>query len=132
MSFLKPNQSQCLVLLRFHYFSFARSLVVDATKVEDAVDDDAVQFPFIRLVELFGIGSHSVQADKEVARNAVPFGLVEGDDIRVIIMLQVLTVYFQYLLVRAEDIGYFAHFLSVTCSHLFYPLSSFAFLNGGH
>ena len=103
---------ECLVLGGFHDFALARTLVVDAAQVQDAMDDDAVQLGVIRGIELFGIGAHRVEADKQVARNAVSFGIVEGDDVGVIIVLQVLAVHLQYLLIGAEDVGYFGRRLS--------------------
>ena len=61
--------------------------------MQDAVDDDPVQLPFIRLFELLGISAYGVEADEEVARDSVPFGIVEGDDVGVIVMLQVLAAW---------------------------------------
>ena len=82
--------------------------VIDSAKVEDAVDDDPVQFTFVVVIgELFRIGAYGIEADEEVTAKAVAFTVVESDDICVIIVLQILAVHFEYLLVRAEDIGYF-------------------------
>ena len=96
------------------------------------MDDDPMQLPFIRLFELLGIGSYGVEADEEVARYSVPFGIVEGDDVGVIVMLQVLAVHFQYLLVGAEYVSHFAHLLALGGSHLFHPFGGFAFLDWRH
>ncbi len=76
--------------------------------MQDAVDDDPVQFPFIVIAgKLFGIGTYRIEADKEIAAQAVAFAIVKSDDVRVIIVLKILAVYFENFLVRTEDIGYF-------------------------
>ena len=63
-------------------------------KVEDAVDDDTVQFTFVVVIgELFRIGAYGIEADEEVTAKAVAFTVVESDDICVIIVLQILSVY---------------------------------------
>ena len=96
------------------------------------MDDDTMQFSFISLVELFGIGTYGIEADEEVARDTISFGVVEGNDVGVIVMLQILAVHFQNLLIGAENIGYFADFLAIAGSHLFHPLGGFAFLDLRH
>lgn len=67
-----------------------------------AVYDYAVKFRLIRCIELFGVGAYRVQADEQIARQFLAFAVVECNDVRVIIMLQILAVYFQNLLVRAK------------------------------
>jgi len=91
-----------------------------------------MQFPFVRLLELLGIGTHGIEADEEVATDAVSLGVVEGDDVGVIVMLQVLAVYFQYLLIGAKDIGHFAHLLAVGGGYLFHPFGGFSLLDWRH
>src|SRR3712207_5978641 len=59
------SHGERFVLGGFHQLPFARSLVVDAAKVQDAVDDDAVQLVFVRCAELFGIGAYGVQRSEE-------------------------------------------------------------------
>ena len=55
--------------------------------MQDAVDDDPVQFPVvIASGELVGVGAHGVQADEEVSAQAVALTIVEGDDVRVVIV----------------------------------------------
>ena len=84
------------------------------------MDDDAVEFFFIGGGLLFGVGSDCVETDEEVARNGVfvthhffVFAIVEGDNVCIVVMLEILSVDFQYLFVVAEDVGYAAHFLAV-------------------
>lgn len=100
---------QGLVFGSLHDFAFAGTLVVDAAQVQDAVDDDAEKFCFIRGFKLHGVGPYGIQADEQVARQPFPFTVVEGDDICIIIVLQVLSVHLQNLFVRAEYVGNFAH-----------------------
>src|SRR3712207_9497624 len=74
------SHGERFVLGGFHQLPFARSLVVDATKVQDAVDDDAVQLVFVRCAELFGIGAYGVQADEQIARKTAALAIVECND----------------------------------------------------
>ena len=117
----------------FHDFPFSRSFVVNAAKVQDAVDDDAVQLPFVVIAgKLFGVGAYRIQADEEVAAQAVAFAVVESDDVRVVIVLKVLAVHFEDFLVRTEDVGYFADSLVVGGGNGFDPFRCFALLDCGH
>ena len=118
------QQVQCLVFGSFHYLAFARSLVVDAYKVQYAVDDDAVQFFVVGSALLLGVAEHGVKADDNVARYGVldahgfkVFSIVEGDDVGVVVVLQVLLVDFEYVFVITEHIAYVAYFLSVGCRY---------------
>ena len=54
-----------------------------------------------------------IEADKQVTRDLISFRIIEGDDIRVIIVLEILAVYLQDLLVRAEDVTDIACLLPV-------------------
>ena len=97
------------------------------------MDDDPVQFTFVVVIgELFRIGAYGIEADEEGTAMAVAFTVVESDDICVIIVFQILAVHFEYLLVRAEDVGYFTDSLSVSGGYGFYPFRSFTLLDGGH
>ena len=82
--------------------------------------------------KLFRIGAYGIEADEEVTAKAVAFTVVESDDICVIIVLQILAVHFEYLLVRAEDVGYFTDSFSVSGGYGFYPFRGFTLLDGWH
>ena len=129
MRLLILSHGERLVFGGFHDFPFSRSFVVNAAKVQDAVDDDAVQLPFVVIAgKLFGVGAYRIQADKEVAAQAVAFAVVESDDVRVVIVLKVLAVHFEDFLVRTEDVGYFADSLVVGGGNGFDPFRCFALL----
>jgi len=129
--FILSSHLQCLVLRGFHQFALAGPFVVDAAQVEYAVYDDAVQFVLVVLPELLGIGLDGVKADEEVSADAVALGVVEGDDVGVVVVLQVLAVHLQYALVVAEDVGHFAYALSVLGRYGLDPCVVLAFLDGG-
>ena len=58
-----------------------------------------MQFLLIGGFECFRIAFHRIQADENIAGNLVSACIIEGDDIGVIIMFQILAVHFQNLLV---------------------------------
>jgi len=95
------------------------------------VDDDTVQLALILLSELLGISAHGVETDEEVATDDFAFGVVEGNDVGVVIVLQILAVHFQNPFVVAEDVGYVAHTLPVLSRNGLDPCIVFAFLDGG-
>ena len=91
--------------------------------MEDAVDDGTVEFLVVGSVEGFGISLHRVETDKQVAGDLIAARIIERDDIRIIIMLEVLAVYFQNLLVGAEDVADIADLLTVCGGNFLYPVA---------
>ena len=83
------------------FFAF----VFYAAQVEDAVYDDAVQLVFEALSVFLGVAFDGVEADEYVAAYPVAFGVVEGDDVGVVVVLQVLPVDFQDAAVVAKDVA---------------------------
>ena len=126
------EQRKSFVFSCFHYFALARPLVVDAHKVQNAVYDDAVQLVVVSLAKLLGIGAHRVEADKQVAAQHIALAVVEGDDVGVIVVLEVLAVHLEYLFVVAEHVGHLAHALVVRCCHGAHPCGGFAVRYVGH
>ena len=104
------SHGEGLVFFCLHDFALARALVVDATKVQDAVDDDAVQLFVVRAAKLLGIAAHGVERDDDVAIDGVALIVVEGDDVGEIVVAQILAVDFEYLLVVDKEIAYLSHF----------------------
>ena len=104
------SHGEGLVFFCLHDFALARALVVDATKVQDAVDDDAVQLFVVRTAKLQGIAAHGVEGDDDVAIDGVALIVVEGDDVGEIVVAQILAVDFEYLLVVDKEIAYLSHF----------------------
>ena len=58
--FVLPH-GQRLIFGSLHDLSFSRTLVVDATKVKDAVDNHPMKLFIIRLAELVGISEDRVE-----------------------------------------------------------------------
>lgn len=122
---------QCFILVSLHDLAFSGAFVVDAAEVEDTVNDGTVELLIVGGVESFGISLYRVEADKQVSGDLVATGIVERDDIRIIIMLKVLAVYFQYLFIGAEDVADIADFLPVCSGNLFYPIADCSLLIAG-
>ena len=93
------------------------------------MDDGAVEFLVVRGVKLFGVGAYRVEADEEVARNLVAGRIVEGDDVRIIVMLEILAVHLENLLVRTEDVANIPCPFSVGCCHAANPVAHFGLVN---
>ena len=123
---------QGAILGGLHDLAFAGPLVVDADEVEDAVNDDAVELVVVVLAELPGIGAHGVEADEEVAAHNIALAIVEGDDVGVVVVPQVLAVDLKNLVIVAEDVGHVAHTLAVGAGHVAHPGRGLAMRDGGH
>lgn len=102
---------QCPVFGCFHNFALTRPFIVNAAQVKDTMDDCSVKFLIIRSLELFGVGFYSVQTDEKIAGKTITLTIIESNDIRVVIVLQILAIYLQYFFVRTENIRDFTDFL---------------------
>jgi len=73
--------------------------------VEESVNHDAVQFVLeLRSVQ-HGVLADRIYADEEVAREDVALAVVEGDDVREVIVLKIPHVHVKDIVVRTEDDG---------------------------
>ena len=107
------SHGQCLVLAGFHNLTFTLALVVDATQVKDAVYDHAMQFLLICGANLLAVASHGIQRDEKVTTYNILLSIVESDDVGVIVVLQVLTVYLKDLFIIAENVGNISNLLAI-------------------
>ena len=107
------EHGESLVLVILHDLALARALVVDATQVQDAVNDDTMQLVVVGLAELLGIGAHSIERDDNIAVNDIALIIVEGDAIGVLVMAQILVVDLENLPVVYKHVAHLAHFASV-------------------
>ena len=89
--------------------------------MEDAVDDCAVQFVVVSCPELLGVAPHCVETDEYVPGDYVALGIVESDDVSVIVVVEVLAIDLDNPVVRAEDVGYFACLLAISPGYTFDP-----------
>ena len=72
-----------------------------------------------------------INAYEQVAGKSVSFAIIKGDDVCVVVVTQILIVYFENLLIVNEKIAYFSDFLSVTGGHLANPVGGLSFLDVG-
>ena len=54
------QEFQRFIFCRFHDLALSRAFVVDATEVQDAVDDDAMELLVVGLMEELGIGADGI------------------------------------------------------------------------
>ena len=120
-----------LVLGGFHDFALTRSLVVDATEMEDAVDDDTVQFLVVGTTKLICVSEDRVEGDDDISVQGLSLGVVEGDDVGIIVMAQVLVVHFEDLVVVDEQIADFTDLFSIRLCHATDPVGRLALLDVG-
>ena len=96
-------------------------MVVYAAEVQDAVDDDTVQFLVEGSPKQFGIGAHGVQRNIRVANEHVSLAVVKADMVGVVVVAYELAVDAQYFLVVHKNIVYQINALAVGTGNIIYP-----------
>ena len=80
-------------------------MVIISDQVKQTMNHDAVQF-FLELRSIQdGVLADRIDADEEIARKDVPFAVVEGDDVREIVVLEITHVHVKDVVVRTENDG---------------------------
>ena len=90
------------------------------------MDDDTVQLVDERCAYLFGIGCNGVERYVNVAIHACARGIIKGDDVGIVVVLEKLLINSKDLLVVAEDIVEVAHRVAVLSCGALDPLLDFA------
>ena len=137
----RREEGQGMVFGGFHDFAFAGTFVVDAAEVEDAVNDDAVELlvvggaekgGIVRGDELLAVRQHGVEADEHIAAYHIGAAVVEGDDVRKIVMAKELVVDDKDVFVVAERVAQRAHALAIGGCHGGYPRLHLGLVNVRH
>ena len=90
------------------------------------MDDDTVQLVDERCAYLFGVGCNGVERYVNIAIHACARGIIKGDDIGIVVVLEKLLIDSKDLLVVAEDIVEVAHRVAVLSCGALDPLLNFA------
>ena len=125
------SHGQGFVFGGFHSCTLPGAFVIQAAEMQDAVNNHTVQLFVIGSSEQVGIGEDSVERDIQVAVQHLPFGIVEGDDVCVIVMAEKFVVHLEYLVVVHEQIADFTDFLAIRSCHLPDPVGGISLLDIG-
>ena len=90
------------------------------------MDDDTVQFVKERCACLLGVGGNRVERYIDVAIHACARGIIKGDDVGIVVVLEKLLIDGENLLIIAEDIVEVAHRVAILRSSALDPLFDFA------
>ena len=90
------------------------------------MDDDTVQLVKERCAYLFGIGGNRVKRYVNIAIHACARGIIKGDDVGIVVVLEKLLIDSEDLLVVAEDIVEVAYGVAILRSGALDPLLDFA------
>ena len=90
------------------------------------MDDDTVQFVEEWCAYLFGVGGNRVKRYVNIAIHACARGIIKGDDVGIVVVLEKLLIDGENLLVVAEDIVEVAHRVAVLSCGALDPLLDFA------
>ena len=102
------------------------------SKMQQAVDNDAMEFVKESGSYLLGIGRHSIKRNVYIAIHARTRAIIKGDDVGIVVVLEKLLIDGKDLLVVAEDIVEVAYRVAVLSCGTLDPLFDFADINGGH
>ena len=86
----------------------------------------------VGLAKLLGIGADRIQRNHDVAVNHIILIIIEGDDIGIVIMTQILVVHFENLLVIYKHIANLTHLAAMRGSYLTNPGTRITLLNLWH
>ena len=109
------------VLVGLHYLALSWSLVVDAAKVEYAMDDDAVKLIVVGFAKLLSVGTHGVEGNHNVTIDYIVFIVVESDDVSLIVVTEILAIDLEYLLVVYKHIAHLSNLAAMSRSHALDP-----------
>ena len=104
MLYNSPEQCECLIFVALHYLAFAGTFVIYSAQVQNAMYDHSLQLSVVFCSYSFGIGADRVEGYEHISPEHRPKTIVKSDDVCIIIVIQILAVYLQYLFVIAEDI----------------------------
>ena len=90
------------------------------------MDDDTVQFVKERCAYLLGVGCNGFERYVNVAIHACARGIIKGDDVGIVVVLEKLLIDGKDLLVVAEDIVEVAYRVAVLSCGALDPLLDFA------
>ena len=102
---IRRKHGQSLVLIGFHDLALTRPFVVDATEMQNAMNNDAMQLIIVGLAKLLSIAAHRVQRDDDVTIDYITLVIVKRDDVGVVVMAKLLVVDLKNLLVADKHIA---------------------------
>ena len=108
------------------------SLIRLTREMQQAVDNNTMQFVKERYTHLLGIGGNRVQRNINIAIHACARGIIKGDDVGIVVVLKELTIDRQNLLVVAEDIVELAYRVAILRCGALDPLLDLRKVNGRH
>ena len=96
------------------------------------MDDDTVKLIIIGFAKLLGIGTDGIERNHNIAIDDIILIVIEGDDIGIVIMPQILIINLENLLVIYKHIAYLSYLAAMRCSYLANPGTGVALLDLWH
>ena len=101
-------------------------------EMQQAVDNNTMQLVEKWHTHLLGIGGNCVQRNINIAIHACARGIIKGDDVGIVVVLEKLLIDGENLLISAEDIVEVAYGIAILSCGALDPLLDFAEVNGRH
>lgn len=90
--------------------------------MKNTMNDNTAKFPLVRLSYQFCIRSNGIKADKHISIDLFTTRIIKGNDVGEIIVLQILTIYFNNFFIVTENIVKRTNHAVVVSGYAFNPL----------
>ena len=124
--------AESIFLFGSHLGFGLRGFVRLTCEMQQAVDNDSMQFVKEWRAHLFGVGSYSVKRNINIAIHTRARGIIKGDDVGIVVVLKELAIDSDNLLIIAEDIVELAYRVAILRCGALDPLLDFRKVNGRH
>ena len=106
-------------------------MVIVTDQMKQAMDDDPVEFGFEGCAVKGGIVADGVDADEQIARQGIPFAIIKGNDVGIVLVPEITDVHVKDVRVGTKDHGQVADLPALYFRHLFQPAVGEPFLTEG-
>lgn len=100
----RDEKVESLVFFLTHDSSVGIGLIALTKEMKDAMDKDTAQFDIERHIERKGIVGHTFDTNHNIARDKIRGNIVEGDDVGIGVVAEVLLVDLEEVLVGTEEV----------------------------
>lgn len=89
------------------------------------MDNNAMEFCRLWYAIFFSIFGDAIGANQNISRNQIGLNIIEGNDVGIGIMFQVLLIDGKQMVIGTEKIAYISHFFILELDNLLNPLTNF-------
>ena len=118
--------------MKFHYFALTGSFVINATQVQHAMNDDAVQFVLLDGMNEESVRGDSIERNHHVARDALPRAVIKRDNVGIVIMVEETAIGVEDIFIVTKNIGQPPYPFSMCTCYRLNPFFEFELIKWRH